>query len=322
MMYVNKDIDYLKYLKNRKVIIFGAGRLGMRTFANLTRSIENIEVIAFCDNDKMKQNRFLMGIKVVSADELHKVITDDIMIIICSDLEREIKEQLIGLKIFNFISVSQIDFGGGEDYYDEQYFNWQQSMGIFGGKISARLFQPHIKKDSTVIEFGCGGGYLLDNIIAREKVGIEINDAARAVAAKMGIRCVKNADDIPDNYADVIISTHVLEHVENPLGALRNLHRKLKDGGKIVFYVPNESCDTEYCRSEINNHLYTWNCLTIGNLFKTAGYFVQSVRKIQEIWPVHYAQIESEISPEFFDAICDMGGKASNENNCLIVAYK
>lgn len=321
-MYVNKDIDYLKYLNNKRVIIFGAGYLGKRTFANLTRSVENIEVIAFCDNDKKKQNTNLMGIKIVSADELHNIMTNETMIIVCSNFEREIKEQLIELKIYNFISVSQIDFGCGEDYYDEQYFAWQQSMGVFGGKISARMFQPHIKEDATVIEFGCGGGYLLDNIIAKEKIGIEINDVARATASKIGIKSVKDVDDIPDNYADVIISTHVLEHVENPLGVLRALHKKLKDGGKIVFYVPNESCDTEYCRSEINNHLYTWNCLTIGNLFKTAGYFVQSVKKIQEIWPIHYNQIESEVSPEFFDAICYIGGKASNENNCLIVAYK
>lgn len=45
--------------------------------------------------------------------------------------------------------------------------------------------------------------------MAKEKTGIEIND-----------------------YADVIISTSVLEHVENPFEILRELKDKLKDGGK------------------------------------------------------------------------------------------
>lgn len=39
-----------------------------------------------------------------------------------------------------------------------------------------------------------------------------------------------------------------------------------------------ESCETEYYRSELNNHLFTWNCLTLGNLFKAAGFFVLSVK--------------------------------------------
>lgn len=212
--------------------------------------------------------------------------------------------------------------GGGENYYDEYYFKWQKELGIFGGKISAKMFQPYINEDSTVIELGSGGGYLLNNIIAKNKVGIEINDAARQAAKEIGIQSVKYADDIPDNYADVIISTHVLEHVENPLEILRKLHEKLKDGGKIVFYAPNESCDAEYTKSEINNYLYTWNCLTIGNLFKAAGYFVYSVWKVQERWIDYYGKIASEVSPEFFEALSNINGRAADENNCMIIAYK
>ena len=145
---------------------------------------------------------------------------------------------------------------------------------------------------------------------------------ARKAAAEIGIKSVKHISDIPDMYADIIISTSVLEHVENPLGVLRELRNKLKDNGRIVFHVPNESCDTEYIRSDAHNHLYTWNCLTLGNLFKAAGYFVYSVQKVQEVWPSHFYEIEKEVSPELFDVICEIGGKASDENRCIIVAYK
>ncbi len=120
----------------------------------------------------------------------------------------------------------------------------------------------------------------------------------------------------------MIISNSALEHVENPLGILRELHNKLKEHGKIVFYVPNESCDTEYSRSEVNNHLYTWNCLNLGNLFKAAGFFVYKVEKIKEVWPKNYMKIEKEVSEELFDVIAEIGGNAIDENRCLIVAYK
>lgn len=47
-MYVNNDIDYLKYLKEMKVIIFGAGRQGKKLLFNLNKN--GIETVAFCDN--------------------------------------------------------------------------------------------------------------------------------------------------------------------------------------------------------------------------------------------------------------------------------
>ncbi len=317
-MYINRDINYLKYLRKKEIVIFGTGVKGKNTFARL----KDYRIVAFCDNDEKKQNQLLRQIPIVSFQKLCEMNHDNLMIVICSNYENEIRQQLLGENIYNFISVTQIDFGGGEEYYDEQYFTWQQNMGQFGGKIKARMFQPYINENMDVIEFGCGGGYLLSQINAGKKLGIEINDSARAAAKEIGIDCVKNISDVTDDYADVIFSTSVLEHVENPLEVLRALRSKLKENGKIIFHVPNESCDAEYRKSDINNHLYTWNCLTLGNLFKTAGYFVQSVQTIQEVWPKHYFKIEQEVSPELFEAICEIGGKAYEENRCIIVASK
>lgn len=319
-MYINNDIDYVRYLITKRVVIFGAGKQGEKAFINLIH--KNINVIAFCDNDKNKQGCLLKDKKVLSLDELIATNSSDVMIVICSNYEREIKKQLLEYNVYNFISVSQIDFGGGVEYYNEQYFEWQKKMGMFGGRVKAALFRPFIEPNMTVVEFGGGGGYLLDNINAKEKINIEINDSARIEAEKIGIKSVKNISDINDNYADIIISTSVLEHVENPFEVVKELHYKLKDNGKIVFHVPNESCDTEYCRSDVNNHLYTWNCLTIGNLFKAAGYFVYSVQKVQEVWPKNYLEIEQQVSSEVFEMICDIAGKAFDENRCIIVAYK
>lgn len=317
-MYINHDINYLKYLREKEIIIFGTGVKGKSIFAKL----KNYKIVAFCDNDEKKQNQLLCQIPVISFQRLCEKNHNNLVIIICSNYEYEIRQQLLEGNIHNFISMNQIDFGGGEEYYNEQYFSWQQDMGKFGGRVKARKFQPYIDENMVVVEFGCGGGYLLNHINAREKLGIEINDTARAAAKEIGINCVKNIGDVKDDYADVIISTSVLEHVENPLTVLRVLRSKLKENGKIIFHVPNESCDVEYKKSDINNHLYTWNCMTLGNLFKAAGYFVQSVQTIQEVWPKHYFEIEQEVSPQLFETICEIGGRAYEENRCIIVASK
>lgn len=109
------------------------------------------------------------------------------MIIICSGFEKEIKQQLLDNYIYNFISISQIDFGGGEEYYDERYFSYQQKIGEFGGKIKEEMLRPYIREDMTVVDFG-SGGYLLHCIKAKEKMGIEINDTARDAAKKLGLK--------------------------------------------------------------------------------------------------------------------------------------
>jgi 2-polyprenyl-3-methyl-5-hydroxy-6-metoxy-1,4-benzoquinol methylase len=319
-MYRNSDINYLKFLKGKKVIIFGAGKRGEKGFHSLSK--EGINILCFCDNDKNKQGQLICGTKVISFEELCAMEKHNCLIIICSSFEREIKEQLSCEEIYNVISISQIDFGGGEEYYDEQYFQYQEKMGEFGGELSADFFRPYIKKDMTVIEFGSGGGYLLEKIQAKDKVGIEINDSARIRAENKGINSVKYIREIPDCYGDIIISTHALEHTVNPFGVLQELRNKLKNNGKMVFVVPNESCNTEYFKSDINNHLYTWNCLTLGNLFKAAGFFINSVERIQTLWPKHYLEIEKEVSRELFEAICLINGKAFEENVCVIVASK
>lgn len=319
-MYRNDDVDYIRLLKKKDVIIYGAGEQGKQGFYKLRK--EGIKVVAFCDNNREKQNHLFCETKVVSFENLCEINNEKIMIVLCSRFEREMKEQLLERSIYNNVSISQIDFGGAEGHYDESYFDWQKRIGEFGARLSAKAFQPFIKEDMVVVEFGSGGGYLLNNLSAKEKKGIEINDIARQTARQMGIDSVKNISEIPDDYADIIISTHVLEHVMNPFGALCELRDKLKDGGMVVFHVPNEPCDTEYVRSEVNNHLYTWNCLTLGNLFKAAGYFVYSVQNVQEVWPRHFLEVEREVSPQLFEDICEIGGRAFNENRCIIVAYK
>lgn len=71
----------------------------------------------------MKCGKLLQGIEIISFEKLVQVNHNNLVIVICSDYENEIKQQLLDRDIYNFISISQIDFGGGEGYYDEQYFN-------------------------------------------------------------------------------------------------------------------------------------------------------------------------------------------------------
>ena len=61
-------------------------------------------------------------------------------------------------------------------HYDEKYFKWQKTVGEIGGFLNMFKFEEHIKKDGSLMDFGCGGGYLLNNFKAQTKLGYEINN--------------------------------------------------------------------------------------------------------------------------------------------------
>ena len=66
-----------------------------------------------------------------------------------------------------------------KSHYDEKYFDWQSKIGKFGGLANKIKFRNFIKKGKKVLDFGCGGGYLLSSFDNIEKYGVEVNEVAR-----------------------------------------------------------------------------------------------------------------------------------------------
>lgn len=194
-------------------------------------------------------------------------------------------------------------------YYNKKYFDQHKEIGIFGGRANLIKFEEFVKKSDKVIDFGCGGGYLLNNIVCREKIGIEINQAARKEAKALGIKVVSDPNTIRDSWADVIISNNVLEHVENPLATLRKLYGKLKKRGKIIFIVPCESVDNLYAKGDIDQHLYSWSPKSAGNLFERAGFKVKESKSYYHRWPKNYQFVAAVVGERLFQAISFLNGK-------------
>lgn len=208
------------------------------------------------------------------------------------------------------------------EYYNEKYFNWQKNVGAFGGKANLFKFKNHISKNDKILDFGSGGGYLLSNIDNNEKIGIEINSSARKLGNEMGIKTLSSIQEIENNWADLIISNHALEHVEAPLYELKELYLKLKPGGKIIFVVPNEK-KNKYKENDINFHLYTWSEMNLGNLFTHAGYNIISVEELKYKWPPNYIKIRKLLGEGLFNFICKVYGRVNNKYSQIkIVAIK
>jgi len=195
-------------------------------------------------------------------------------------------------------------------HYDDQYFDWQAPIGEFGGWANQTKFNKYISEHSEVLDFGCGGGFLLRNIQCAKKVGVEVNPAA-AAAKKNGLEMFRSVDvdEIPDEYVDVIISDNALEHTLQPLQELKSLYKKLKTGGKIIFVVPCESISYSYKPNDINHHLFSWSPMCIGNLFTEAGFSVIESKPYIHKWPPKYQLIAKIGGRPLFEIACRIFGR-------------
>jgi SAM-dependent methyltransferase len=206
--------------------------------------------------------------------------------------------------------------------YDQDYFDWQKKAGVFGGIADKFKFSSHIDTRDVVIDFGSGGGYLLKNLNCKTKLGVEINEIARKESKKNGIDAVPSISDIKNDYADKIISNHALKHVHNPLGILKELRKKLKQGGSIVFVTPHDNAGDNYDPKDRNQHLYTWSCQNIGNLFKEAGYSNIEVCNIRHKWPPKYATLYRIFGLDTFHFICKINAFCKNNYQIKVIAQK
>ena len=192
-------------------------------------------------------------------------------------------------------------------YYDKSYFDWQKNIGAFGGWANSYKFKKTVKKEDVVIDFGCGGGFLLSHLECREKVGIEPNGAAAKVITSQGIKHFSSPgaalQGLGAESVDTIISNHALEHTLNPLEELKALRPMLKKGGFIHFFVPCDSISYVYNPEDINYHLYSWSPQNLGNLFHEAGYEIVHSRPYTHKWPPYYRYF-AKLGWPFFNVLC------------------
>lgn len=194
-------------------------------------------------------------------------------------------------------------------HYDHAYFDWQSPIGEFGGWANQSKFVAYIPSQGTVLDFGCGGGFLLKNLKCGKKLGVEINPSAWATAKRNGIEVFSKVDEVPDDYVDVVISDNALEHALQPLAELKSLYKKLRLGGKIVFVVPCESIGYRYRPNDVNHHLYSWSPMCIANLFSEAGFSVLESRPYIHKWPPRYRLVARMGGRPLFEAACRLYGR-------------
>ena len=94
----------------------------------------------------------------------------------------------------------------------------------------------------NILDIGCGSGLLVDMLVGEgyESTGLDFSAEAINFARthKRGVYVCGAVNDIWAKY-DLIIMSHLLEHIDNPVRYLRQVAQLLKPDGLLLVEVPN-----------------------------------------------------------------------------------
>ena len=95
-------------------------------------------------------------------------------------------------------------------------------------------------QSGRVLDFGAGGGQFAVPMaqLGFDVTALEPDDGLRARIAGAGVRAVASTNDLADGSLAYVYTLNVLEHIEDDVGALRQLRAKLARGGRLLIYVP------------------------------------------------------------------------------------
>lgn len=141
------------------------------------------------------------------------------------------------------------------------------------------------KNGGKLLDIGCATGTFLKAIGKRgdwDLYGIEISEYASNIArGHFGLNIFTGLLEqagFPDGYFDVVTLWDVLEHLHNPVGTLREIHRILKKDGLLVMRLPNgASWDAKifgrfWAGLEAPRHLFIFTPSTLGRALSQTGF--------------------------------------------------
>jgi len=198
--------------------------------------------------------------------------------------------------------------------YGEQYFkryNYADrplskfSMYWFARRYYAALVRRYAPKGGgRLLELGCGLGHLIGLLQDDfHCVGIDLAEYSieqTHINAPRAEAYVQSADDL-SNFKDeefaVVVGLHLVEHLPDPQGTIRQVNRILKPGGLFLFATPNPVYSLRRYKDELTDAIgkdpthinvqepHLWRAWTEANGFRVLRHFGDG------LWDVPYLNV-------------------------------
>jgi len=150
----------------------------------------------------------------------------------------------------------------------------------------------YLKADDRgrLLDVGCGNGFFLDHMrrLGWDASGVELDGEAVSVAReKLGLEVFHGSleeANFPDGYFDAVTVNHVIEHVLDPVGLLKECRRILRADGRLIVITPNIkslgccAIDENWVHWDPPRHLFIFSPEALGTCAERAGLILEDLR--------------------------------------------
>lgn len=145
------------------------------------------------------------------------------------------------------------------------------------------------KGQGRLLDVGCGPGRLLQELRGHgwDVYGVDFSSVAVSRAQSVGLN-VRQSDlltaGFENNFFDVVLFSHSLEHVYDPIATLHEARRILRPGGSLLLYLPNAgSVEARlfgqwWIAWDPPRHLFHFNRRSVTRLLDKAGFGVVEIK--------------------------------------------
>lgn len=175
--------------------------------------------------------------------------------------------------------MSNINIDYTSYHRDKEYLeNEKLFKNIF--KKRQNIISRFIKNPRIILDIGCSNGIFLDLYKNCETWGVEPSEIANR-GQRVGHRILNEYFEkakLPQNYFDLIIMNHTLEHVKDAEIVLAKIFRLLKKGGILFIDVPNAGglgakiMGDKWPYKLANEHTYQFSKESLSKLVSDSGF--------------------------------------------------
>jgi 2-polyprenyl-3-methyl-5-hydroxy-6-metoxy-1,4-benzoquinol methylase len=194
----------------------------------------------------------------------------------------------ISAVIARYSETHGADYCAYERCNEENFLRLQMlalnDAGFFS--LEQRLFRLP-KEAPSALDIGCATGSLLCELKKRgwRVCGVEISPAAGYARSERSLDVCGlplEQNNFPGESFDVILASHVIEHLNDPDSFVREIYRLLKDGGSVFITPPNiggfqARLFRGSWRSAIFDHLYLFSPETLKAMLIRAGFKIECI---------------------------------------------
>ena len=151
----------------------------------------------------------------------------------------------------------------------------------FGRELDEYLPHP-----GRLLDLGAATGSFLSIAATRgwRGIGVEVSEAARAIAATHGHTCVATMEEARHlRPFDAVTMHHVLEHLDDPVAMIRDALSMLRPQGRLLVEVPNwaslerRACGSAWVDLRPEQHLRQFEPATLRRVLIAAGARVELI---------------------------------------------